>query len=200
MTEHTFEALDAETEEFATSIADSVESFLIAVLAIARERDGGRAISLLLLEISQVLLAGARLGAQRDFAPEGEYQPDVGPEADLDEMRMRLAELLGNVDTYSLVFDPYVPELVESQLSDDLTSIASDLENGLRHFRNGDVAEALWWWQFSYVSSWGNLAGVALNALLSIVAHDRLDAEFTGEDEQLAAADEMLGAGEADPR
>jgi hypothetical protein len=107
-------------------------------------------------------------------------------------MRMRLAVMLDNLDTYSYVFDPYVPEVVESQLSDDLTSIASDLETGLRHHRQGDIGEALWWWQFSYVSSWGNLAGVALNALLSVVSHDRLDAEFTGEDEDLAAADEML--------
>ena len=59
--------------------------------------------------------------------------------------------------------------MVESQLSDDLTSIATDLENGLRHYRAGDVDEALWWWQFSYVASWGNLAGAALNALLSVV-------------------------------
>ena len=27
--------------------------------------------------------------------------------------------------------------------------------------RLGNVFEALWWWQFSYVSSWGNLAGAA---------------------------------------
>ena len=119
--------------------------------------------------------------------PSQEYQPDVGPEPDLDEMRLRLAEMLDGVDTYSFVFDPYVPEVVDSQLSDDLTSIATDLENGLRHYRLGNVDEALWWWQFSYVASWGNLAGAALNALLSVVAHDRLDAEFTGEDEQLAA-------------
>jgi hypothetical protein len=81
---------------------------------------------------------------------------------------------------------------VEGQLSDDLTSIATDLENGLRHYRLGNVEEALWWWQFSYVSSWGNLAGVVLNALLSVVAHDRLDVEIIDEDDQLAAADEML--------
>jgi hypothetical protein len=192
--------LDPETQEFATQIADSVESFLIALRAIAQERDGGRAISLLLLEISQVLLTGARLGAQRDFTPQGEYQPDVGPEPDVDEMRLRLADLLGNVDTYSFVFDPYVPEVVESQLSDDLTSIATDLENGLRHFRLGNVEEALWWWQFSYVSSWGNLGGSTLNALLSVVAHDRLDAEFTGEEEQVAAANEMLEGTGQDPR
>jgi hypothetical protein len=191
---------DSETEEFAQQIADQVESFLIALQAIAREADGGRAISLLLLEISQVLLAGARLGAQRDFNPDGEYQPDVGPEPDLDEMRLRLASMLDSVDTYSLVFDPYVPDIVESQLSDDLTSIATDLENGLRHYRLGNVGEALWWWQFSYVASWGNLAGAALNALLSVVAPDRLDAEFTGEDEQLALADEMLEGDDVAPR
>jgi hypothetical protein len=188
--------MSSDTEDFAQSIADSFSSFLLALREIAREGNVGPAISLLLLEISQISLAGARLGAQQDFEPRQEYQPDVGPESDLDEMRLRLAAMLDNLDTYSFVFDPYVPEVVEGQLSDDLTSIASDLENGLRHYREGDIAEALWWWQFSYVSSWGNLAGAALNALLSVLAHDRLDVEFTGEDEDVAAADEMLDEGE----
>ncbi len=185
-------ALDAETEEFAQQIADQVASFLLALRAIAREADGGRAISLLLLEISQVLLAGARLGAQQDFTLHSRYQPDVGPEPDLDELRMRLALMLDNIDTYSFVFDPYVPEVVESQLSDDLAAIATDLDTGLRHFRLGNVGEALWWWQFSYVSSWGNLAGAALNALLSVVAHDRLDVDLDLDADQVAAADAML--------
>ena len=179
-------------ERFAREIADSVESFLLALRAIAREADAGQAVSLLLLEISQVLLAGARLGAQQDFTPISEYQPDVGPEADIEALRLRLAEMLGNVDTYSFVFDPYVPEVVESQLSDDLASIATDLENGLRHYRAGDLAEALWWWQFSYVSSWGNLAGAALNALLMVIAHDRLDVDNSEEIDQLEVADEIL--------
>ncbi len=179
-------------DEFAAQIADQVESFLIALRAVAAEGDAGRSISLLLLEISQILLAGARLGAQVDFTPEEDYQPDVGPDADLDGLRLRLADMFGDIDTYSFVFDPYDPEQLDSQLSDDLTSIASDLENGLRHFRLGNTAEALWWWQFSYVSSWGNLAGAMLNALLSVVAHDRLDVEFTGELDQVAAANEML--------
>jgi hypothetical protein len=197
MTETPF---DPETEDFAQQIADQVESFLVALRAIARENDGGRAISLLLLEISQVLLAGARLGAQRDFTPVGDYQPDVGPEPDLDAMRLRLADMLGPVDPYAYVFDPYVPEMVIGRLSDDLTAIALDLENGLRHYKLGNVEESLWWWQFSYVSSWGNLAGVALNALLSVVAHDRLDAEITGEEELVDAADEMLEGDAASPR
>ena len=144
---------------FEEQIADSVTSFLLALREIAREGNGAQAVSLLLLEISQVLLAGARLGAQTDFTPREEFQPDVGPEADIDELRLRLAEMLEGVDAYTFVFDPYVPEVVESRLSDDLASIAIDLENGLRHFRAGDVDEALWWWQFSYVNSWGNLAG-----------------------------------------
>ncbi len=187
--------VDSSTEDFAASIADSVESFLIALRAASHETDGGRVISLLLLEISQVLLAGARLGAQVDFEPRSEYQPDVGPDADLDDMRLRLAKLLGGVDTYSFVFDPYDPEVVDSNLSDDLASIAADLENGLRHYRAGDIDEALWWWQFSYVSSWGNLAGALLNALLSVVSHDRLDTDVDLDADQVAAANEMLEDG-----
>jgi hypothetical protein len=179
-------------DEFAVQIADQVASFLIALKAVATEGNPGTGISLLLLEISQLLLAGARLGAQIDFTPTSDYQPDVGPDADLDELRLRLADLFGDVDTYSFVFDPYDPEQVESQLSDDLSQIAADLENGLRHFALGNTAEALWWWQFSYVSSWGNLAGAILNALLSIVTHDRLDVEYTGELDRVAAANEML--------
>ncbi len=185
--------LDSATEDFAASIADSVESFLIALRAISREPDAGASISLLLLEISQVLLAGARLGAQMDFQPREEYQPDVGPEADIDELRLRLAQMLDSVDTYSFVFDPYVPEVVVSQLSDDLASIVTDLDNGLRHYKRGDIAEALWWWQFSYVNSWGNLAGAALNALLTVVAHDRFDTDFDADAEAVAVANEILG-------
>ena len=181
---------------FEEQIADSVTSFLLALRAIAREGNGAEAVSLLLLEISQVLLAGARLGAQTDFAPREEFQPDVGPEADIDDLRMRLADMLEGVDSYTFVFDPYVPEVVESRLSDDLASIAIDLENGLRHFRAGDVDEALWWWQFSYVNNWGNLAGAALNALLTVVAHDRFDTDFVANAAAVAVADEML---EIDP-
>ncbi|MGL5823404.1 MAG: DUF5063 domain-containing protein [Nocardioides sp.] len=189
-----FVPIDAETEDFAQQIADQIESFLLALKAVARESDGGGVISLLLLEVSQVLLAGARLGAQRDFTPVDQFQPDVGPDPDLDGMRLRLADMLGNVDTYGFVFDPYVPEVVQSQLSDDLTQIASDLENGLRHYRSGRVLEALWWWQFSYVSSWGNLGGAALNALLSVVSHDRLDSDDHPDADRIAVANEMLAA------
>ncbi|MGN6132511.1 MAG: DUF5063 domain-containing protein [Nocardioidaceae bacterium] len=187
--------LDSEMEDFAQQIADQIESFLLALQAIARgEATGGQAVSLLLLEVSQVLLAGGRLGVHADFEPIEEYEPDAGPDPDLDAMRLRLAVLLESVDAYVEVFDPYVdpPETISSLLSDDLTSIATALAHGLQHYRAGRVGEALWWWQFSYVSTWGNEASGVLRALQSIIAHDRLDAEFESEQEQVAAADELL--------
>jgi Domain of unknown function (DUF5063) len=189
------DGVDSELEDFAQQIADQVESFLLALRAISRgDADGSIAISLLLLEVSQVLLAGGRLGVHSDFTPADEYEPDAGPDPDLDAMRLRLAVLLESVDAYSEVFDPYVdpPELMSSLLSDDLTSIATSLAHGLAHYKAGRVSEALWWWQFSYVSTWGSEASCVLRALQSVVAHDRLDAEFESERDQVAAADELL--------
>jgi uncharacterized protein DUF5063 len=189
------DGVDSELEDFAQQIADQVQSFLLALRAISRgDADGSIAISLLLLEVSQVLLAGGRLGVHSDFTPADEYEPDAGPDPDLDAMRLRLAVLLESVDAYSEVFDPYVdpPELMSSLLSDDLTSIATSLAHGLAHYKAGRVSEALWWWQFSYVSTWGSEASCVLRALQSVVAHDRLDAEFESERDQVAAADELL--------
>ena len=190
---------DSELEDFGQQIADACEAFLLGLRAISvEEDDGGAAVPLLLLEVSQLLLAGARLGAQRDFQPETQYQPDVGPDPDLDAMRMRLAAKLGEADTYAHNIEPYDPDTVPSLISDDLTLIATDIANGLRHFRAGNVEEALWWWQFSYLASWGNNACGVLSALHSIVAHSRLDREFDGESEQIEAAEAVLdGAGDA---
>ena len=188
-------ALDPEQQEFALQIADQIESFLIALRALARgDAPGGHAISLLLLEVSQVLLAGGRLGVHEDFQPVEEYEPDAGPDPDLDELRLRLAVLLEGVDAFTEVFDPYAdpPELMQSLISDDLTSMAAALAHGLRHFKSGRVSEALWWWQFSYVSSWGAEASAVLRALQSVVSHDRLDSEFESEAEDVEAAEEML--------
>ena len=82
--------------------------------------------------------------------------------------------------------------MVCSLVSDDLTSIASALAHGMRHYRAGRVSEALWWWQFSYMSTWGTEASAVLRALQSVITHDRFDAEFESEEDQVEAADEML--------
>jgi hypothetical protein len=188
--------LSPELEDFAQQIADAVEAFLVALQAMSREEHAGTVVPLLLVEVSQILFAGARLGAQQDFTPSGEYQPDVGPDPDLDAMRLRLARLLDSVDTYTYNFDPYAPDIVEAQLSDDLVAVATDLANGLRHYRTGNVNEALWWWQYSYVADWGILASAALRALQSVVAHDRLDTDFESESDQIAAAEAVLDTDE----
>jgi hypothetical protein len=182
---------ETDFEDFGQQIADAAEAFLVALQEISRGEGKGAAVPLLLLEVSQLLLAGARLGAQIDFETKSEYQPDVGPDPDLDAMRLRLADVLGDIDTYAHNFEPYDPETFPAQLSDDLTLIAADVANGLRHFRNGDLAEALWWWQFSYLASWGTNACGVLSALHSVVAHDRLDTDYEGEDEQIRAAEAL---------
>ena len=189
---------DSDLEDLAQSVADQVASFLLAVREIAVGGDSGRAVPLLLLEVSQLLLAGARLGVQVDFIPSEEYEPDAGPDPDLDRMRESLAKLLDGFDEYTEVFDPYEhpPELVASRVSDDVTAIAGHVAHGLQHHRAGRVLEALWWWQFSYVSSWGAEASGVLRALQSVVSHDRLDSdtERTLEMERRAIADAVARA------
>ena len=74
--------MSSELEDLAQGIADQTESFLLAVREIARSGDPGPAVPLLLLEVSQLLLAGARLGVQVDFVPSEQFEPDAGPDPD----------------------------------------------------------------------------------------------------------------------
>ncbi len=180
MTTTTSKQLD--DDEFTADIAAQVESFLIAVGAVARGDFPGGTLSILLLEVSQLLLAGGRLGAVVDVVPNERYEPDAGVDPDADGLRERLAELLGPVDEYVEVFDPYQRdrEVIASRLSDDLADVAADLFHGLAHFRAGRANEALWWWQYSYLANWGSTASSALRALHSAVAHTRLDTGGTG--------------------
>ncbi|WP_166347690.1 DUF5063 domain-containing protein [Phytoactinopolyspora limicola] len=168
-----------EYAEFGAEIADQVESFLLALREIARGDDPASTLSLLLLEVSQLALAGGRLGAISDVVPHGHFEPDAGPDADVDELRERLAKLLDPVDPYVEVVDPIDPDrgVTGFRLSDDLASIAAELLHGLSHYRDDRTVEALWWWQFSYLSSWGSTCGAALRALHSLIAHTRLDHE-----------------------
>ncbi|WP_069813767.1 DUF5063 domain-containing protein [Streptomyces sp. TP-A0874] len=189
-------------DDFAVQIADQIESFLVAVTELAKGDEPGSSIPYLLLEVSQVLLAGGRLGAHEDFVPVERYEPDTGPEPDMDELRERFARLLDPADVYSEVFDPYVPrsEPVPHRLSDDLAAIVTDLRHGMAHYRAGRVTEALWWWQFSYFSNWGPTASATLRALQSLLAHirnesplealDGLDTDAAGEADEKALEEE----------
>ena len=193
----------SDVEDFAQEIADQIESFLIALREIARSEDQATAVPMLLLEVSQLMLAGGRLGAISDVVPDDRFEPDAGPDPDLDELRERLGYLLSDVEVYTEIFDPYgqQPELLHGRLSDDLAGIASALVHGLKHHRAGRIDEALWWWQFSYLSSWGAEAGAVLRALHSVVAHARLDSvgDDGGGQSGEKAADEQLDEAVSQP-
>jgi hypothetical protein len=151
--------------------------FVAAIEVLARGDRPDEAISLLLLEVSSVLSDGARLGAIADVVPDGDWEPDAGVEPDVDELRAALHELLEPVDSYAEVFDPYAGhELVTASMSDDVATTVADLLHGIAHHTAGRPVEALWWWQYSYLSSWGPAASAALRALQSLVAHVRLGA------------------------
>jgi hypothetical protein len=177
--------------DFTIEIADQVESFVVAVREIAAGEDPDYAISLLLLEVSQLLLAGGRLGAISDVVSRERFEPDAGFDPDLEGLRTSLANLLEPIDEHTTLFDAYAsePEVYTSRLSDDIADVMSDLLHGLQHYRAGHTDEALWWWQFSYLSNWGSTASSVLRALHSVVSHVRLDSL---DDEDTVIEDRLL--------
>ena len=170
------ELAPADLAEIAEDMAAAAREFVTAVEAVATGESPDESISILLLELSGLLAAGAPLGAIVDVVPEERFEPDAGAEPDVDRLRDALRDLLGPADDYAEVFDPYSgPEVVAVRVSDDLAQICADLLHGLAHHVAGRTLEALWWWQFSYLSTWGQAASAALRALQSLVAHVRLE-------------------------
>jgi hypothetical protein len=166
--------VDEDLVALADGMAAAAARFVQLAETVAAGIGEDQAISLLLLEVSDMLAMGARLGAIADVVPEGRYEPDAGAEPDVDRLRAALAERLAPIDAYVEVFDPYArPELVPSRLSDDLCVIVTDLLHGLAHHAAGRNLEALWWWQTTYLSSWGDAGACVLRALRSLVSHVR---------------------------
>ncbi len=161
-----------------TETAMESRAYLGLLRQIAAGASPESAIPLLLPAVSQVLVSGARLGAITDIVPSERFEPDLGSDEDVEQLRNDLAAVLVGLDDYVEVVDPMTTtEVSASQLSGDLTDIASALLHGLRHHAEGRISEALWWWQFSYLSSWGARAASALRALQSVISHIRLDVD-----------------------
>ena len=177
----TAEAADTERGELSTLAADTAtdaRAYLEAITTVASGTSPEVALPVVLLAVSQVLASGARLGAIADVVPTERFEPDSGPEADLDPLRFALANVLEGLDEYADLVDPVLSaDLVPGSLSGDLASVAADLAHGLGHFEAGRVDEALWWWQFSYLSTWGARGAAALRVVQSILSHLRLDAD-----------------------
>ena len=167
-----------ELRRHADETAADAQSYLDALTEMAAGSNPETALPVLLLALSQTLLAGARLGAITDVVPSQRFEPDPGPDPDIDPLRAGLANLLEGLDVYADIVDPLMsPQMVSGSLSDDLADVAADLAHGLRHYRLGQVDEALWWWQFSYLSTWGVRAASALRVLQSLLGHLRLDVD-----------------------
>jgi Domain of unknown function (DUF5063) len=167
-----------EWRPLADQVAQHARDFLDGLAAVARGEGADETVPLLLLEMAQIMLAGAQLGASKDVILPGNWEPDVGadPDVDLDALRTGLAARLAGYDEYAEIFDPYGDtQATPFRLSDDLAAVAADLVHGLKHHEADRIAEALWWWQYAYVNHWGTHGGAAMRALHSIVAHARLD-------------------------
>ncbi|MBK8731171.1 MAG: DUF5063 domain-containing protein [Tetrasphaera sp.] len=158
--------------------AHEARVFVDMISAIATGEAPQAALSMGLLGLSQVLLMGARLGAMQDVVLAERFEPDPGPDVELDGLRAGLAILFEGLDDYADVVDPVTDAtLTSGSLSNDLTVITSALTHGLAHHEAGRIDEALWWWQFSYLADWGERAAMALRVLHSLLAHVRLDAD-----------------------
>ncbi len=173
----------------AEETAKDAQTYLDAITEVASGSGPETAIPVTLLALSQALLAGARLGAITDVVPRERFEPDEGPDPDVDPLRTGLANLFEGLDDYADVLDPLISaEVVRGSLVDDLCDVAADLAHGLKHYRNGRVDEAMWWWQFSYLSTWGLRAASGLRMLQSMLGHLRLDVDSeTAADAQFEA-------------
>lgn len=172
------EIIDPDLAALADETAQESRSFLTLVRQVAAGDSPDIAIPILLLAMSQVLMTGTRLGAITDIVPVQRFEPDLGSDEDVDGLREDLARLLAGLDDYVEVVDPLTDGAVSvGQISGDIAEVAAALLHGLRHYADGHIIEALWWWQFSYLSSWGARAASALRVLQSVLSHIRLDAD-----------------------
>jgi len=194
MAEHTAAPAATPTSlaEVAESFAAQATRFLETSTQVASGAAPEAAIPLLLLATTDILAAGARLGAMVDVVPDERFEPDSGPDTDVEPLRVALARVLDGLDAYPVLGG----ETGDASLSDDVAAIAAALLQGLAHHEAGHVVEALWWWQFSALSSWAERAASAARVLQMILAHLRLDVD---DDVAAEAEYEALQAGVEDP-
>jgi hypothetical protein len=157
--------------------AAEASAFLTSVTEVASGSSPDTALPILTLALSQILVAGARLGAIQDVVPEERFEPDAADD-DADPLRTGLANVFAGIDDYVYVIDPITSsDRADGSITNDLVDVAVALSHGLKHYATGRRVEALWWWQFSYLSAWGDRASMALRSLQSILSHLRLDVD-----------------------
>ncbi|WP_402468525.1 DUF5063 domain-containing protein [Isoptericola aurantiacus] len=169
-------ASDSELREVAEQVSTQARTFLSTTSQVASGGFPGAELSLLILATSDLLSAGARLAAIVDVVPVERFEPDAGRETDVDPLRTALAQMFDGFDDYVEVSDPVLSdEVTPATISGDLACIVAEVAKGLQHYDEGHELEGLWWWQYSYLSIWGERASSALRVLQGVLAHLRLD-------------------------
>jgi hypothetical protein len=166
----------ADVGELADEFAADAAAFVAAVESVAAGDNPGAAVAVLLLGLSGLLAGGAKLGAMEDAGPvDPGWSPS--PPASATTLGAALADVLGAVDEYHEVVDPYLgDEVATARLSQDLAGICGDLLDGLACYTAGAPQSALALWQRSYLASWGPTASACLRAVQSLIALIRLGA------------------------
>ena len=183
----------------ADDMARAARSFVESVQEVAAGGSPDEMVSVLLLDLSSLLAAGAALGAIVDVVPEERFEPDAGYEVDVDLVRSRMRDLLGPADDYSEVFDPYSagrarrgPPLRRPRRH-LLRPAARPLPPPVGPGPRGAVVVAV-----LLPVDLGAGASAALRALQSLIAHVRLDVPLeTGE--LGASGDDVDPADRRDP-
>lgn len=169
---------DQVLRQLADATASQLRDFLETVTQVAAGTEPGAALPLLLLATSDVMATGARLAATVDVVPPTRFEPDLGPDPDLDPLRAGLANTLDGLDAYVDVADPlYGAEVEEASITNDLMTVVEAVAQGLKHYEAGRAVEALWWWQYSFFAQWGERAAALVRVLHAVLAHLRLDVE-----------------------
>lgn len=160
----------------ASVVVPRIRGFIQTTVDVASGEDPDADLSLMVLALSDLLSAGAHLGAVTDIVPRQRFEPDLDEILDLDPVREALRRRFGDLDEYPEIVDPVVAqEVSSSEISADVATIIEGLSHGLQHYDSGHQIEALWWWQFSYISSWGERASAVLRVLQLMLMHLRLD-------------------------
>ncbi|MDR1295770.1 MAG: DUF5063 domain-containing protein [Bifidobacteriaceae bacterium] len=161
-------------------LADAFRNCVELYTEVASGMGGEAALSVLAYATSDACTAAARLSAIVDFpVPGGRLLTPVT--FDTDPLRRGLANALQGIDTYYEVDVPRgdpsdparTPEIVEASLTDDILTAVSAMETGLYLLDQGRPAEAIWWWQYSCLSSWGERITAALHVIQTLLCQAR---------------------------
>ena len=109
------------------------------------------------------------LGAVEDVVPAERFETDTGPDPDARPAARAAGQPARGRSTSTPTSSTRCCPPSRTSAASPTTSPTSPATwpTGSRHYDDGRVAEALWWWQFSYLSSWGQhaAAGAARPAL-----------------------------------